>query len=144
MPQADIEKFIRTVLAERAKAQAVVDRYNRQLQAAQRLIGDISDGARPSRAPKGAKAPARKGRRLVEDDAILAHLRSMGVTTMTDKQPEGLTSAQLADQFGLTGAQMTAVMQRMQAAGKVKSNGVRGRGGRWFLPGSGSGSGSGS
>jgi hypothetical protein len=62
-------------------------------------------------------------RKLVDDAKVIASLKKAGKT--------GIAAGALGSQFQLSGAQMSAVLQRLAGEKKVKSNGVRGRGGRW-------------
>lgn len=92
-----------------------------------RLQVEVGGGRRGgARAANGAVSGAAKGpgRKLVDDGKVITALKSHGKT--------GVASSELAKQFNLSGNQMSAVLQRLAGVKKAKSNGKRGRGGRWW------------
>jgi hypothetical protein len=91
-----------------------------------RLQVEVAAGRRgASRASNGVAAAGRgPGRKLVDDGKVVAALKSHG--------KEGVASSELAKQFNLSGNQMSAILQRLAGVKKAKSNGKRGRGGRWW------------
>lgn len=93
----------------------------RQLQIGQAAAG--SAGPTPQIA-KPRSTRKRKGRKLVDDAKIVAELKKAG--------RKGASSGDLSKHFGLKTGQMSAVLQRLAGTKQAKSNGKRGKGGRWF------------
>lgn len=93
----------------------------RQLQIGQAAASGTGSAARSTR-PRPTRR--RKGRKLVDDAKIVTELKKAG--------KKGASSGDLSKQFGLKTGQMSAVLQRLAAAKQARSNGKRGKGGRWF------------
>ncbi len=75
--------------------------------------------------PKAAGRKRRRGagRKLVDDTLLVGALKKAGKA--------GIAASELGKQFKLSGGQTSAVLQRLAREKLAKSNGVRGRGGRW-------------
>ena len=111
------------------KAEEEAARYRVELERQRDVLDAAIGGGSAQRARSTGTATSsagrrRKGRKLVDDSKVVSALKSHGKA--------GIASSALAKGFGLTGSQMSAVLQRLAGAKKAKSNGKRGRGGRWW------------
>lgn len=112
------------------KAEAEAARYRTELERQRNLYDAAINAALQGGGRNGAprklkiKVKRRAGRKLVADDKVIAALKSHG--------KKGIASSELAKGFKLTGGQMSAILQRLAAAKKARSNHKRGRGGRWW------------
>ena len=114
------------LLAGLKKAEDQADAYRAELERQRRLLDAAIGGKGNGWTPKARKASTRgPGRRLVDDADVTAALTNAGKA--------GIASSELGKLFSLSGGQMSAVLQRLSPK-SAKSNGVRGRGGRWFDP----------
>jgi hypothetical protein len=112
------------LLAGLEKAEREAAGYRAELERQRRLLDAAIGGSARNGAAKAR--PARRGgggRKLVDDALLVAALKRAGKA--------GIAASELGKQFKLTGGQVSAVLQRLAREKLAKSNGVRGRGGRW-------------
>jgi hypothetical protein len=124
-----VPQLVAAIQKAEKEAEAYRVELRRQIKMAEALTGGGPGSSRivgAQQAVASSRQRSRRsgsGRKLVDDAKVVATLKKAG--------KDGIAASELGKVFSLKGGQMRAVLQRLASEKLAKSNGVRGRGGRW-------------